>query len=66
MQKENKEEENYCKLSEPTVKQKHNWKQYGNQIICDSCPSKHGMFIRTDQIMVGVDDNGMPILEKRF
>ena len=61
-----KEEESFHQLAPSTVKEVHEWKQHGNQLICDSCPSRHGIYIPTNKIMTGVDEKGNPILKNRF
>lgn len=45
---------------------KHNWKMKGGWLTCDSCPFPHGSYIGTHKIMVGIDDNGFPILKNRL
>lgn len=44
----------------------HNWRQRGNELVCSSCPVEHGWTIPPEKWpakMVGIDRNGMPILE---
>lgn len=58
--------EEYKKIREEALKKaksvKHNWKQKGQWLICDSCPFPHASFIG-DKILVGIDENGLPILK---
>jgi hypothetical protein len=53
-------------LSSPTVSKKHNWRQMGNQIICDSCESSHGFRIKTGFQMCGIDPSGFPTITQIY
>lgn len=56
----------YHQLSKPTVGKKHNWKQRGTMIVCDSCETPHGFYVNVEDILTGIDKNGMPIIGKKF
>lgn len=43
----------------------HNWKQQGAYLKCDSCQLPHAVYIGTDKIMVGYNNDGSPRLVKR-
>lgn len=45
------------------AKEKHEWRQRGNKIVCISCEYEHGFYVY-GKIMVGVKD-GMPVLKDR-
>jgi hypothetical protein len=47
-------------LSQPTVKNTHEWKQRGNHVVCDSCESSHGFILKPGQQLIGVDEKGLP------
>lgn len=53
-------------VSAPFVGKDHVWKQQGTSIICSSCPARHGLNIKVNEMMVGVDENGMPLLAKKY
>lgn len=41
-----------------------NWRQVGNTLICDT---EHGEFVQTiptNQLLVGTDENGLPIFKE--
>jgi len=41
----------------------HEWRQQGPYIICKSCELQHGIWIGTEKRLVGLKENGEPILE---
>lgn len=43
----------------------HEWRQQGYYLLCKSCELEHAVWIGADHIMVGVEDNGQPILRSR-
>lgn len=42
---------------------KHNWKQRGTNVHCDSCRYPHGFSVPADQLLTGVDENGYPVFK---
>jgi hypothetical protein len=48
-----------------TPKGFHNWKQEGPYICCRSCDVEHAIWIGMEKIMVGIDEEGRPILKPR-
>ena len=46
-------------------KGRHEWRQQGYYLICFSCDLQHAVGIGPDKIMVGVEEDGSPILKKR-
>lgn len=48
-----------------TPKGVHNWKQEGPYVVCRSCEIEHAIFIGMEKMMVGIDDEGRPILKPR-
>ena len=48
-----------------TPKGFHNWKQEGPYVVCRSCEIEHAIFIGMEKMMVGIDDEGRPILKSR-
>lgn len=45
-------------------KAKHNWRQKGNEIICDACVFPHAAILPPNKRLVGIDEKGFPILEE--
>jgi len=43
----------------------HNWRQKGNYIVCKSCEFPHRFNIGVDKMLVGITDEGLPILKDR-
>lgn len=43
----------------------HEWRQQGPYVVCKTCEIQHATFIGIDKIMVGINEKGLPILEKR-
>ena len=43
----------------------HNWRQEGPYVVCRSCEIHHAVFIGMEKMMVGIDENGNPILKSR-
>lgn len=48
-----------------TPKGIHQWKQEGPYVICRSCEIEHAIWIGIDKVMVGIDEDGKPILKPR-
>jgi hypothetical protein len=48
-----------------TPKGVHNWKQEGPYIVCRSCEIEHAIYVGMEKMMVGIDDEGRPILKSR-
>ena len=46
-------------------KETHEWRQRGFYLVCVSCELPHAVFIGPDKIMVGVEENGTPVIKKR-
>lgn len=40
--------------------------QRGPYLVCTSCELQHARWIGMDRIMVGEDEKGQPIVQKRF
>ena len=43
----------------------HSYRQQGFFLVCKSCELQHAVGIGSNQIMVGVDSEGTPILKTR-
>ncbi len=43
----------------------HLYRQQGPYLICKTCELEHATFIGMDKLMVGVAENGKPILKSR-
>lgn len=44
---------------------RHVWRQQGCYVVCRECELHHAVFIGMDQLMVGEDQDGKPILKSR-
>jgi len=42
----------------------HDWRQQGYYLVCKSCELQHAIYVGPDKIMVGMDEKG-PILKER-
>lgn len=42
----------------------HQWIQRGPYLVCQSCPTEHAVFIGTEVMFAGCDEEGLPILKK--
>lgn len=45
-----------------TAEAKHDWRQQGVWVRCESCKNSHGFFVGTKKILIGITQDGMPIL----
>lgn len=43
---------------------KHIWKQKGNRLVCEACEYPHAVILDINVRMIGVSENGQPILKK--
>lgn len=41
----------------------HEWRQRGPYLVCKSCELEHAVWIGIDKQMVGVSEDGQPILK---
>lgn len=48
-----------------TPKEVHSWRQQGPYLCCKSCEIEHSTFIGINKILVGLNDQGQPILKNR-
>lgn len=53
------------KSIENIKKKKHEWRQKGPFIECQSCEYKHGYFIGINRVLIGINEDGSPIFEGR-
>jgi len=73
-----KQESNYDKTEEVEKEELHfdkpdfefipkncHYRQEGPYLVCQSCIVKHAVWIGMEKIMIGVDKDGSPILQKR-
>lgn len=44
---------------------RHAWVMKGVYLVCTSCPFPHRSFIGNDKVLIGIDDNGNPILKQK-
>ena len=50
---------------EKARKTRHEWKQKGPWLVCQSCEMPHSVWIGPEKILVGFKKNGEPILKDR-
>jgi hypothetical protein len=43
----------------------HIWRQSGYYLVCKSCDIEHAVYIGANKIMVGLQEDGSPILKTR-
>lgn len=43
----------------------HSWRQFGNMLLCQSCPNEHSQFIHPSLGYFGNDKDGKAIIKKR-
>ena len=43
----------------------HEWRQQGPYLVCKSCEIEHATYIGMEKILVGLNEDGQPILENR-
>lgn len=58
-------EELRTQAREKALSTKHSWRQRGGYIACDSCIYPHAFRVNGDTLMKGIDENGIPVLERR-
>jgi hypothetical protein len=44
---------------------RHVWRQQGPYVVCRDCELSHAVFIGMEKMMIGEDENGKPLLQKR-
>lgn len=67
MENEEKKEEEIFDFSKPDFsfvpKGNHEWRQQGPYIICKSCELEHGTYIGMKKQLIGIAEEGKPILK---
>ena len=43
----------------------HEWRQRGPYAVCTSCELEHALYIGMDQTLIGIDEQGQPILKRK-
>lgn len=65
----NENEEETLNFQEPSYKfvpkEVHEWRQQGYYLVCKSCELVHAVYIGSKKIIVGIDEQGRPILKDR-
>lgn len=46
-------------------KELHDWRQMGPYLVCKSCDLEHAVYIGLDQLLVGLNEDGTPLLKQR-
>ena len=44
--------------------EQHDWRQQGPYLICKSCEIEHATFIGVEKQLIGLEDDGKPILKR--
>lgn len=42
----------------------HHWRQQGPYLVCQSCPVNHAVWIGMNVRLMGINDDGSPILKR--
>lgn len=45
--------------------EQHAWRQQGPYLVCKSCEVQHATYVGMNKILVGLEEDGTPILERR-
>lgn len=65
----NDQEEEILNFDKPsfvfTPNENHEWRQQGPYLVCKGCEIVHAQYIGLNKIMVGLTEEGKPILKKR-
>jgi hypothetical protein len=48
---------------EKAKKARHEWRQKGGWIVCRTCDFEHGFRVKSNQRLVGIDEEGKPIIK---
>ena len=43
----------------------HEWRQRGPYLICSQCELQHAVWIGTDKILTGFEDDGKPVIKSK-
>ena len=43
----------------------HTWRQQGYYLVCKSCEIEHAVYVGHDKLLVGISNEGKPILKSR-
>ncbi|MFA5443148.1 MAG: hypothetical protein WC286_04680 [Bacilli bacterium] len=43
----------------------HEWRQRGPYCVCTSCELEHAIYVGMDKLLIGIDEEGQPILKKK-
>lgn len=46
-------------------KEAHDWRQQGPYLVCKSCEVTHAAWIGVEKILIGLNEQGQPILKNR-
>ena len=69
MEKQNEKETEVLDFTKPDFnfipKGSHEWRQQGYYIVCKSCDLEHAVWIGSERLLTGINDNGEPILKVR-
>lgn len=48
-----------------TPKEVHDWRQQGPYLVCKGCEIEHAQYVGMNKVLVGVREDGTPILNNR-
>lgn len=48
-----------------TPSERHGWRQEGPYLVCKTCELQHASYIGMDKVLIGLDEEGQPILRDR-
>ena len=67
---ENEHEYEVLDFTKPTFEfrpnERHDWRQQGPYLVCKSCEIEHASYIGMKKLMVGINEQGQPILKNRL
>lgn len=44
----------------------HEWRQRGPYAVCTSCELEHAIYVGMDKLLIGIDEQGQPILKRKI
>lgn len=66
---QNEKEEEVLNFETPSYSFKpneaHDWRQQGPYLVCKGCELVHAVYVGTQKILVGIAEDGRPILKSR-
>lgn len=48
-----------------TPRERHGWRQEGPYLVCKTCELQHASYIGMNKVLIGLDEEGQPILKDK-